>query len=68
MTLPVMWNWSCFLGAFCGVTVRLVCEPAAGTGSAMKTSIKTTPAAWVMRIAAAAGVKPVAVQCTTSLS
>lgn len=55
MTLPVMWNWGCFLGAFFGVTVRLVCEPAAGAGSAIKTSITTTPAAWVRRIAAAAG-------------
>jgi len=32
MTLPVMWNWGCFLGAFFGVTVRLVREPAAGHG------------------------------------
>jgi len=30
--LPVMWNWGCFPGAFCGATARLMSEPATRKG------------------------------------
>ena len=50
------------------VTVRLVCELAARHGLCNENVDNNHTCHLGMRIAAAAGLKPVAVQCTTSLS